>query len=129
MEHPLITTLDVKGNYITLKFTGDLGEKEMEMFKKDVADASSIIVDSYRDHSIKVHVLLDMTGFSGTYTLEALMTLTEFAKKNKPFIDKTASFGGSDKVKMAGEIVITLSHRDNIRIFNTKEEATTWLIA
>jgi hypothetical protein len=28
---------------------------------------------------------------------------------------------------MAGEIVITLSGRDNIKIFNTKEEALNWL--
>jgi hypothetical protein len=87
----------------------------------------SLNEELYHAHNKPLHVLLDMTNFTGNYCLEALSLFTGFAKTNKSFIERTASFGGSDKVKMAGEIVITLSGRDNIKIFNTKEEALNWL--
>jgi hypothetical protein len=72
-------------------------------------------------------VILDIERFSGNYSLDALNALVSFARQNTPYVDRTASFGGSDKVKMAGEVAIALSMRDNIKICNTKEEALTWV--
>lgn len=112
-----------------MKFAGDLSEDNMNDFEKGLGEASAVIVDCYHKENKKVHILLDMTEFSGKYNVASLTALTEFAKKNKPFVDKTASFGGSDTVKMAGEIVITLSGRDNIKIFNSEEEAKQWILS
>lgn len=128
MSQSLKTTIHADEGYILMKFSGDLSEDTVEDFKKGLAEASSIIVDCYHKENKKVHILLDMNDFTGKYSVASLTALTDFAKKNKPFVDKTASFGGSDTVKMAGEIVITLSGRDNIKIFDTQEEAKGWIL-
>jgi hypothetical protein len=127
MEKILKASLQPQNKCILLEVYGDVVQDNIEQFKNDLAEASAIIVDEYHAHNKPLHVLLDMTNFTGNYCLEALSLFTGFAKTNKSFIERTASFGGSDKVKMAGEIVITLSGRDNIKIFNTKEEALNWL--
>ena len=127
MNKILKATLQPENNCLLLEVSGDVVQANIEEFKADLAEASTLIVNEYHARNKPVHVLLDMTNFTGNYCLEALSLFTGFAKTNKSFIEKTASFGGSDKVKMAGEIVITLSGRDNIKIFNTKEEALAWV--
>jgi hypothetical protein len=109
MEKTLDATLQAKDNYILLKINGDLVQGKVEQFKEDLAEASILIMGQWEVQKKQLHVL------------------TNFAKENKPYIEKTASFGGSYKVKMAGEIIITLSQRDNIKIFDKEEEAIAWL--
>ncbi len=127
MEKTLKASLQPENNCVLLVLSGDLVQDKVERFKSDLAEASALIADQYHVHDRPLHILLDLTDFSGNYCLEALSLFTGFAKTNKSFIEKTASFGGTDKVKMAGEIVITLSGRDNIKICSTKEEALAWL--
>jgi hypothetical protein len=127
MEKILKASLQSQNNCILLEVIGDVVQENIEQFKTDLAEASAVIVDEYHVHNKPLRILLDMTHFTGNYCLEALSLFTGFAKTNKSFIEKTASFGGNDKVKMAGEIVITLSGRDNVKIFNSKEEALNWL--
>lgn len=129
MQRSLETTIEPEGKYIILKFNGDLVESVAESFKEDLAVATEVITKKFKEEGKKVLVLLDVSGFTGNYSLDALTALIEFAKNDKLFVEKTASFGGSDKVKIAGEIAITLSNRHNIEIFNTKEEAVTWLLS
>ena len=73
-------------------------------------------------------ILLDLTEFTGQYTATTLQMLTEFAKGNTPYVEKTASFGGYDSVKAAGEAAAALAGRDNIKLFDSKEEAMSWLL-
>ena len=127
MSQTLISTFENDQSYITLKFGGDLTEKELPDFKAGLQGASELINSSYKKSLKKLRILLDMTDFSGIYSINALNILVEFAVHNKLFVEKTASFGGSDKIKMAGEAAIALSGRHNIEIFNTKEEALKWL--
>ncbi len=128
MEKTLQATLQPTGNYILLKLNGDLVQDKVEQFRADLKEASTLITDQYYAHDKKLHILIDLTHFTGNYSLDSLSLLTEFAKNNKPFIEKTASFGGSYKIKMAGEIIVVLSHRDNIKMFDQKEEALAWLL-
>ncbi len=127
MRKTLEAILQPDYNCIFLSLNGDLVQEKLNEFKSDLASASAMISDQYHIENKPLHILLDLTNFTGNYCLDALSLFTGFAKTNKSFVEKTASFGGSDKVKMAGEIVITLSGRDNIKIFNTKEEALAWL--
>ena len=129
MEHTLTATLEPYQKYITLKFNGDISADKLEGFKKDLEYAEKLITENYKEKHQKLHILLDMANFSGTYNVESLNALVEFAKQNKPYVEKTASFGGSIKVKMAGEIAIALSDRDNIKMFNTKIDAIEWLLS
>lgn len=126
IQKPLIITIDNVG-LVTMFFTGDITHDVMEEYKKELDKGAELIEQYYQAHTRKVRVILDIQHFTGNYSLEALNALVGFAKKNTPYVDRTASFGGSDKVKMAGEVAIALSMRDNIKIFDTKEEAMTWL--
>ena len=127
MEHSLITKVISDKSYILLKFKGDLVSDKVEAFKEDLLAASETIQKYFKDSGKKIHILLDIVDFTGNYSLDALTSLVSFAKNNKLFVEKTATFGGSDKVKMAGKIAITLSNRDNIKMFDTKDEAEAWL--
>lgn len=129
MEHSLVASVEPQGKYILFQFKGDLVQHKVEGFKEDILVASKLITDKFKKDGKKVCVLLDMTEFTGNYSLDSLTALVEFAKNDKLFVEKTASFGGSDKVKIAGEIAITLSNRDNVKMFDTKEEAIAWLLS
>lgn len=127
MNPPIIVTRDPKEPYVTIKFVGDLVSGRVEDFKAELQVASATILNAYNETGKKLHILLDMSEFTGNYSLDSLNSLVAFAKSNVPYVEKTAAFGGSDKVNMTGEIAIVLAHRDNIKIFHTKEEAVSWL--
>lgn len=126
IQKPLTISIN-DGGLVTMFFTGDLTHDVMDEYKKELDKGVKLIEEYYQAHTKKVRVILDIQNFTGNYSLDALTALVSFAKKNTPYVDRTASFGGSDKVKMAGEVAIALSMRDNIRIFDTKEEAMTWI--
>lgn len=126
LQKPLIISIDNAG-LVTMFFTGDITHDVMDDYKSELEKGAKLIEEYYQAHTRKVRVILDIRNFTGNYSLEALNALVGFARKNTPYVDRTASFGGSDKVKMAGEVAIALSMRDNIKIFDTKEEAMTWL--
>jgi hypothetical protein len=52
-----------------------------------------------------------------------------FAKETEVFTARAAVCGGSLVAKMAAEMVIALSKRTNIKMFNDKAEALAWLVA
>lgn len=128
MTQTITLTVDPEG-YIVIQFNGDLVKDTVELFKKELADASEFIQKQHHEQGKSVRILLDTTHFTGNYELEALGALVAFAKTNKPFVLKTASFGGSDKVRMAGEAAIALSGRDNIHMFQNKVDAVMWLLS
>ncbi|MEN9605064.1 MAG: hypothetical protein RJB39_749 [Candidatus Parcubacteria bacterium] len=127
MSQTINTTVEPQG-YIMIVFNGDLVEGSVEVFKKELSEASVLIQKEHHEHGKKVRILLDTTNFTGNYALAALAALVEFAKFNKAFVEKTASFGGSEKVHMAGEAAIALSGRDNIHMFKNKVDAVMWLL-
>jgi len=53
--------------------------------------------------------------------------MVELARGDKELVEKTAVFGGSDKVRIIGETIVVLSSRTNIKFFETKPEALSWL--
>lgn len=120
------TTLEQE--YILIEFVADLTHDALEVFKVELADAKVLIQKKYEQDHRPVKILLDVSHFTGEYAPEALDALVDFAKTNAPYVEKTASFGGSDKAKMAGEAAIALSGRDNIRMFESKVDAVLWLV-
>ncbi len=126
MKTPL--EVNVEGtDLVLLTISGNVGTDQMPDFALALSEASKTIKGLFDNHGQKVKVLIDVSKFTGNYAVEAVVKLAGFAKNNTPYILKTASFGGSDKVKMAGEVIIQLAHRDNIKLFDTKKEAVEWL--
>jgi hypothetical protein len=126
MNLPIQILIDENG-FVVMSFYGDLTDEMMPAFKSALAVSSMSIIHHSTTSGKKIKVLLNMRNFSGKYSVEALDTLANFAKNNVEYIDKTASFGGSESVRMTGEIVSHMAHRDNIKVFATKEEAVAWL--
>lgn len=129
LQKILTATFKKDDDFVLLKIVGDIKSENIDSFKKDLEEASKTMSDAYAELGHKVKVLLDVSNFSGTYNAEALTALVDFARKDEAIVEKTASFGGSDKVKMAGEAAVALSHRTNIQIFDTEEEAKAWLLS
>ena len=128
MKPAVITTKDEKYPYIHIQFIGDLVTERYEDFKTGLMQASDMIEKTANEANKKVKIILDLTEFSGNYSLPSLNLVVDFAKSNVPYVEKTASYGGSDKVNMAGEIAVALSGRDNIKICKTKEEAESFVL-
>ncbi len=124
----LTATFKKDDGFVLLKIVGNATSENIDIFKNDLEEASKIMSDAYTELGHKVKVLLDVSDFSGTYNAEALTALVDFARKDEAIVEKTASFGGSDKVKIAGEVAIALSHRTSIQIFDTEEDAKAWLL-
>ena len=122
------TTVDTQAGYIVLQFNSAPIHDAVDRFKKDLVKSGAIIESESKKTGGKVRILLDMTNFSGNYALDALSALVSFAKHNEPFVERTASFGGSEKVVMAGEVAIALSGRKNIKLFDTRHDAVAWLM-
>lgn len=128
MKRPVEISLGEDG-IMVLTFTGSVLEEDLEVFQSSLDVASMAIKHQFDQKKHKVKTILDMTSFSGKYTAGALGILAEFAKNNTPYIEKSASFGGSTALRVAGETVSNLAGRDNIKVFATKEEALAWLSA
>lgn len=124
MNKPLEITINPDG-VVVLTFTGDLLEADMPAFKSELEAAATMI--STKASEKKIKTLLDMTHFTGKFSTDAMRVLAQFATNNEPYIEKTASFGGDHMIQMAGTMVTHLAHRDNIKIFDTKEDALNWL--
>ncbi len=128
MSQTISTSIEPQG-YILIQFRGDLTKDTVSVFKQELTEGSEFIKKQHHEQGKPVKILLDTTHFTGNYELEALGALVSFAKANKPFVEKTATFGGTDKVRMAGEAAIALSGRDNIHMFENKVDALMWLLS
>ncbi len=127
MAQSIETTVD-ENNMITISITGDLSEDKMESLVASLGESVQVIVDAFNAAGQKkVKVLVDLSQFSGKYVIKSFTEMVNFAIKTNPYVEKSAVFGGADKEKMAAEMVIALSHRDNIKVFDTKEQAIAWL--
>ncbi len=122
-------TVEVDGdNIVHLALVGDLLEDKTDALVSGLTQAVAIISQLHDVQQKKVDVLTDMSQFDGQYSIKAFTAMVGFVNDTKPYVGKSAVFGGSDKGKMAAEMVIALAHRDNtIKVFPSKEEALAWL--
>jgi hypothetical protein len=127
MDEPLQIAMDASG-VVLGKFSGDLSGERVERMRATTVLSIDLMHAAYAKAGNKpLRVLLDLTGFTGVYTVEAVKVLTDFAAANKEIVGKTAGFGGPDKVTAAGEMIAALASRENMQFFHTREEAMAWL--
>ncbi len=123
---PLLLSVDAHG-YLCLKLSGILNGENYDRLKKEVDDATSAVEKLYKEHQGIIRILLDISDFSGTYSLDAMVLMKKFAEHNRPFVYRTGVYGGTDAARVAAEITVALAGRDNIKFFKTKELAVAWL--
>jgi len=122
MNEPLQIAVESKG-HVLLKVCGPMTKDRLEPLKATIAAAEGIIKQDFTATGKKVKVLLDFTEFDGTYDVEAMELMVEFAKTNRAYVEKTAAFGPPSLGKMVGEVIAALADRENIKFFPTQEEA------
>lgn len=120
-------TISNESERIMLKISGPLTKGRLELLKKNITEGEKIIESTSKKMNKKINILLDITEFNGTYDVEAMEMMAEFAKHNVEFVEKTAVFGGSSKTNVIGKVTVALAGRENFKFFQTKVEAESWL--
>jgi hypothetical protein len=98
---------------------------------RNVSPAKSKIARTVPDYvtAQPMNSVLVLTDFTGAvFNQDALRALKETAVFDKPFIKKSALLGTQSFPKDFYEEITSFSRRD-LRIFTTREEALTWLVA
>jgi hypothetical protein len=126
MKKPLIVTVG-KNDIIHISIVSDLLENKTESLAVCIEEATKLISSMHTANNKKVKILVDLSKFTGEYAIKSFTDMINFATDTKPYVEKSAVFSGLEKGRMAAEMVITLSRRDDIKVFNNEEEAMAWL--
>lgn len=126
MNEPLTTTIAPSG-VLTLTLAGDLSVERLPALRQGITAAEKQIQELSQERRARIHILLDMSQFSGVYDVGAMEAMARFARDNAPYIEKTAGFGAPVTGTFAGEIVAELANRDNIQFFPDEPAALAWL--
>lgn len=134
MEHtngirPLTATA-LSESLVLLVLSGTLNTPEIiRELDADSKKVHTLIHGLYSKKFVSIDVLIDLRAFSGAYSPVALESLAHLAKQDESYVRKTACFGASNDVRLAGDIVAVFAGRSNIEFFKTEEEARAWLSA
>lgn len=105
---------------------GPVEDDDLDRFQEWANDTHQCILSVHSSTGQKVKCLVDVRGLSG-YSVEAFDIMRDLITSNREYMDKTATYGGNKFMKFAQDAVTALTGRDNIRGFETKEEALAWL--
>lgn len=125
--HEPMTTEIRDDGIIYMKLSGGLGSDTVEGLTSATRVGTQIIKNHQEKTGFNVKILFDMTAFTGEYSVSALQVFITFSKDTKPYVAKTACYGGPMTGQVAGEMVATLAGRDNIKFFRTYDDALAWL--
>ena len=109
-----------------MQLHGMLTDTNFEELKGNIDEAKKVVKDVYNG-GVSAKVLFDLTDFSGTYNVPSMLAFKELEAHNRPFVKKTALFGGSMAARVAAELTLELIGQDNLKIFKTRDEAHAWL--
>lgn len=113
--------------YVEMKLSGTLSKDNFDELKGEVEEAKKLVKDTATAKHGMIKASFDMVDFTGVYNVGAMMLMKELADHNRPFISKTAVFGGPDLARVAADITIQLIQDPTIKLFKGKEEAIVWL--
>ncbi len=122
----MIVAVDEKGVLCT-QLLGSITADNIVLLERDIETARAIVKEEYQKRGIQFKSLIDLSGFDGTYVPKAISALAAYMKGNKPFVFRSATFGGKEMTNLAANIVATIAGRDNLMFFKTKQEAEAWL--
>ncbi len=126
MSKPFDVRLQEDG-HISMKLSGTLTNENYEELKASVEEAKQLVKAQAKERRGMVKVLFDLSDFTGVYNVGAMTSMKEMADHNRPFVAKSAIFGGSDMARIAADVTVALIGDPTIKLFKTKEEAEAWL--
>ncbi len=127
METPFAVETKDHG-VVVMRLIGTLTDQNFDALKIGVEEAKKKVHEIYDQTKSMVRVLFDISEFTGTYNVGAMSAMVDLEKHNRPYVAKTAIFGGSDAARIATEVTITLIGQPSLKMFKTKEEAEEWLL-
>ncbi len=110
--------------YLTLG--GKLEGLNLVALEKWTKEVHEIVKDRYENTYTAVKVIIDVDGVA-EYAPEAVTILTNLLMADKQFVHRSATFGGSEYILMAQDMLASLSGRTNFKSFKTKDEAIKWV--
>ena len=124
---PFSVKLDPDG-YVSMRLEGDLSSENFDSLKETVEEAKSVVKKFSEEKRGMVPVLFDLSGFTGVYNVGAMMAMKDLSDHNRPFVKKTAVFGGSPLARVAAELTIEFINDPTIRMFQDRDSALEWLL-
>lgn len=111
---------------IDIFLNGDFKKEILPELEKDIAEIHALFEqESHQNGTLTV--LVDMNNFSGEYDIECFNAMAAFMNANRHLVTRSAVFGNTGKSDLATEIVTLFTGRDNVKTFNTRQEAVEWL--
>ena len=124
---PLVAST-VSDTVVLLVLSGKVDTPELiSELDSDVKKAHALIRDLYSKVRSPIDILFNLQAFSGAYSPVALESLAHLAKEDDLYVRKTACFGASETIRLAGDIIAVIAGRSNIHFFNDEEHARAWL--
>lgn len=125
-DHILTVSVDDQG-VLHSELVGSIPVEKVPQLEQDIELCKRTVREAYQRRNIAFRSLIDLTKFEGTYAPKAISVLAAYMKANKPFVFRSAAFGGGDMTNLAANIVATMAGRDNLAFFKTREQAEAWL--
>lgn len=116
-----------KNLIVTLAIAGEVGQDELPELKKWADSAKGRIREAFNSTNKKLAVLVDFTSLENFSEGEVLSIIADLMSADSKYVYKTATFGANKNISLAEEIAKSLSGRDNMKNFDTKEKALDWL--
>lgn len=115
------------GGFVYMQLIGSLDDKNFEALKVAVEGAKKMVRDEFDKQGHMVNVLFDLSEFTGTYNVGAMLAMKGLEEHNRPYVAKSAIFGGSPAAQVAAELTLALIGKDNLKLFGSRAEAEAWL--
>ena len=109
-----------------LSLGGKLEGLNLTALEKWTKEVHEVIKDRYQNTYAPVKVMIDVNSVTG-YAPEAVTLLTNLLVADKDYVFRSATFGGTDYILMAQDMLAAMSGRTNFRSFKSKEEAEKWI--
>ncbi len=116
-----------KNLIVTLSLAGSIDQEELPELKNWATNVKNRIREAWVSANKKVAVLVDLTELKNYTEPEAMTTISDLMTADSEYVSKTAVFGASKMIGFAQEIATSLSGRENMKSFETKEKAIAWL--
>ncbi len=127
MADPFLAEIGSDG-LVYMKLVGSLTKENYDVLKASVEHAKQLVKTLSEEKRGMVKVMFDMTEFTGTYNVGAMTLMKELADHNRPYVARSAVFGGPDLARVAADITISLIGDPTIKLFKEQMEAKEWLM-
>lgn len=112
---------------VYMRLVGSLDSTNFEILKSQVETTKKLVKEESERVGHKLNILFDLSEFTGTYNVGAMLAMKGLEEHNRPFSNKTAVYGGSAAAQVAAELTLELIGRDTLKLFKNKEDAVAWL--